>query len=163
MKGESHERTQKLLVAARVEGLSAADQAWLDSHLTACAGCMAQAESLERAVAALHSFQAPVNPAIVDETRRRLHLRAQELHEHEARMRALWVTCALSWILGALSAPALWWGFEWIGQRIDAPKAVWITAFVLWWVTPAAVVGAVVACHRSRGLRGNGHEGILPR
>ena len=163
MNGEHHERARKLLAAARVEGLSAADQAWLESHLDDCGDCRTYAESLERTVAALRSFPAPVDPALVEATHRRLRLRASELREHEARMWALWATCALSWILGALSAPLLWWGFEWIGQHIDAPKAVWIAAFVLWWLTPAAVVGAVVACHRSRGLRENGREATLPR
>jgi predicted anti-sigma-YlaC factor YlaD len=163
MKGEPHERAQKLLVAARAEGLSAADQAWLEPHLETCAGCAAYAKSLAQTVAAFRSFHVQVDPAVMDETRRRLRLRAQELYEHETRMWALWLACALSWVLGALSAPLLWWGFEWIGKRIDAPNAVWISAFVLWWLTPAAVVGAVLACQRSRGLKENGHEATLPR
>jgi anti-sigma factor RsiW len=116
MNGERHERAQKLLAAARVEGLTAAERAWLDSHLEACGDCSVYAESLERAIAALRTFQAPVDSALMEATRRRLHLRARELHEQEVRMRALWMACGLSWVLGVLTAPLLWWGLEWIGQ-----------------------------------------------
>jgi anti-sigma factor RsiW len=163
MKGESHERAQKLLVAARVEGLSAADQAWLDSHLTACAGCTAQAESLERAVAALRSFQAPVNPAIVDETHRRLHLRAQELREHEARMWALGLACALSWVVGVLTAPLVWWGLEWIGEHVGIPKPVWVGVFLISWVMPAVVIAAVLTWRREFAAARNGDPATMLR
>ena len=46
MSGEHHERAHELLAAAQVEGLSAADQAWLDSHLDGCADCRVYAKPL---------------------------------------------------------------------------------------------------------------------
>jgi anti-sigma factor RsiW len=149
MNNEHHERARMLLAAARVEGLKAAERAWLESHLEACGDCRVHAESLERAVAAVRSFQAAVDPTLLEATRRRLRVRAHELREHEARMRALWMACGLSWVLGALTAPLLWWGVEWIGQRFVTPPPVWVTAFLFSWVVPGAVVAAVLVWRRS--------------
>jgi anti-sigma factor RsiW len=163
MKDESHERAQKLLVAARVESLRAAEQAWLDSHLAACGDCRTYAESLERTLAALHSFHAPVNPALVDATRRRVQLRALELRRQEAGLRTLWVSCALSWLLGVASAPLLWWAFQWAGQRLDIPRVVWITAFGFWWLTPAVAVGAALAWQGTSTWQENAEAGSIFR
>jgi anti-sigma factor RsiW len=163
MNGDHHEWARKLLAAVRVEGLSAAERALLDSHLGACGDCRIYAESLETAVAALRSFQAPVNPALVEATRRRLHLRASELREHEARMRALWLACALSWVVGVLTAPLLWWGLEWIGQRFAVPQPVWVTAFVFSWIVPAAGVAAALVWRQSHAANHNGYVPIVRR
>lgn len=157
MKDQAHERARKLLEASRVEGITPDDQAWLNSHLESCAGCESYAESLEHTLATLRLFQMPINPAIVDKTRRRLHLRARELHEHEARMRALWLACAVSWVVGVGSAPLVWWGLEWIGQHIALPRPVWFLAFALWWIAPAVVVAAVLTWRRSRAATENGY------
>jgi hypothetical protein len=163
MNGEHHERARKLLAAARVEGLGAEERTWLDSHLDVCGDCRVYAESFERAVAAVRSFQAPVDPALMEATRRRLHVRASELCEHEARMRALWMACGLSWVLGLLTAPLLWWGLEWIGQRFLVPQPVWVTAFLFSWIVPAAVVAAVLAWRQSHAANQNGYASIVPR
>jgi hypothetical protein len=163
MNNKHHERARKLLAEARVQGLEGADQAWLGSHLDVCADCAAFAESLEKAVAAVRSFQAPVDPTLLEATRRRLHLRARELQEHEGRMRALWMACGLSWVLGVLTAPLLWWGLEWIGQRFVVPQPVWVTAFLFSWIVPAAVVAAVLAWRQSRAANQNGYVPIIRR
>jgi anti-sigma factor RsiW len=163
MNNEHHERARMLLAAARVEGLKAAERAWLGSHLDACGDCRVYAESLDRAVAVVRSFQAPVDPALMEATRRRLHLRAREIREHEARMRALWMACGLSWVLGVLTAPLLWWGLEWIGHRFLVPQPVWVTAFLFSWIVPAAVVAAALAWRQSRAADQNGYASIPPR
>jgi hypothetical protein len=50
-----------------------------------------------------------------------------------------------------VSAPLLWRGFEWMGQRLAMPKAVWITGFALSWVAPAVLAAAVIAWRHARG------------
>lgn len=163
MKDEPHGRAQNLLDVARVEGLNAADQAWLDSHLDACGNCRLYAESLERTVAALRTHFVPLNPRLLETTRKRLLVRAHELREQEARMRALWVSCALSWVLGLLSAPLLWWGLEWIGQRTSLPKPWWYLAFVFWWMMPAVVAGGVLTWRHTRAAAENGYAATRTR
>lgn len=163
MNPEHHERARELLMAARVGSLIEADQTWLDSHLDGCADCRVYAETLEAAVAAVRAFQAAVDPALTEATRQRLRVRAHELREQEARMRALWVACGLSWVLGVLTAPLLWWGLEWIGQRLVLPKPVWVTAFLFSWIVPAAVVAALLAWRQSRAANHNGYVPIVRR
>jgi predicted anti-sigma-YlaC factor YlaD len=158
-----HKHTRQLLAAARVEGISDAEQAWLETHMQECVQCGEYASSLERTIRGVRSLAAPPDPALVETTRRRVHFRARELREHEARTRALWLSCALSWILGAFSAPLLWRGFEWIGHRIALPDLVWQTGFLLWWFVPAAVVGAVFVGHRAHTSSENGYAAVWPR
>ena len=163
MKEENHWRAKQLIDVTQLEGLSAADRAWLDEHLQNCASCRELAQATARAIQSLRSVLVGVNPALVSKTQIRVHLRAQELREQQARMRTLWVSCALSWVLGAVSAPLLWQGFEWLGRRIALPEAIWITAFALWWLTPAVVVGTVLAWQRSHASSETGHAATTPR
>jgi len=157
MNEDVHERAQKLIDAWHVEGLAASDRAWLETHLEACPGCAARAQATEHALSALRVAVLPVNPSLVSSTQQRVRLRARELREHQARMRALWVSCALSWLLGVLTAPLLWWTLEWLTQRAALPKAVWLMAFPLLWTLPAAAVGAVLAWRRARAPSENGY------
>lgn len=151
-----HQRAERLLAASKVEGISPAEREWLDGHLESCTPCGERAVALERAVASLRSVSIALDPALVKATQFRVRLRAHELREQESRMRGLWISCALSWVLGALSAPLLWWGFQWVGRHIALPDLAWQTAFVLWWVMPAAAAVAVLAGLRARASRENG-------
>ena len=157
MSEDVHKRAERLIATSNVEGISAPDREWLDEHLESCGRCAARFAALEQVVASLHSVSLPLDPAVVEATRRRVHARALELREHDARMRALWMSCALSWMLGAVSAPLLWRGLEWIGQRLALPQPVQVVAFVFWWIVPAVAVAAVLTWRRSRALTENGY------
>jgi anti-sigma factor RsiW len=165
MKEDDHERAQKLIAAGHIEGLAAIRQQtdWLESHLEACPECAARAQATERALHSLRVAAVPINPSLVTSTQQRVRLRARELREHQARMRALWLSCALSWLLGVLTAPLVWRGFQWAGQHLALSKVVWVAAFALWWVTPAAVVGAVLAGRLLRPSGGSRDVVTLPR
>ncbi|MGE5325790.1 MAG: hypothetical protein ACM3NO_02025 [Deltaproteobacteria bacterium] len=145
MSEDVHSKARSLANAQRVEGISAADQAWLDSHLEGCTECGAYAASVGRAVTALRSFQVSISPSVVESTRRRVRARALELQEHRARLRGLWIACVFSWLLGACSAPLLWMGFRWLGERMDLPQPLWIAALGIYWIVPAALGAAVLA------------------
>jgi anti-sigma factor RsiW len=156
MKEDDHERAKKLIDTGHVEGLEANDRAWLDEHLEACPGCAARAQVTERALKSLRLAVAPVSPSLVSSTQQRVRLRARELREQRARMRALWLSCALSWMLGVLTAPLLWWALEGLARRTDLPKAIWLAAFPLLWTVPAAAVSAVLVWWRARTPSENG-------
>lgn len=156
MSGDVHQQAERLLAVAKVQGISATEREWLDAHLEGCARCGEHAAALEHVVASLRLVSIPLDPALVRATQFRVRLRAQELREQKSRMRGLWISCALSWILGALSAPLLWWGFQWVGRHMVLPDLAWQTAFVLWWVMPAAAAAAVLAGLRARALSENG-------
>ena len=151
MRDEIHERAIQLIDKRQVEGLTAEERNWLEPHVESCAQCQKQAHDTERAVRALRSALPRFDLTLVLTTQMRARIRARELIEKEARMRALWISCTLSWVLGVVSAPLLWRGFEWIGYRLAMPKAVWITVFALLWMAPAVVVAAVIAWRQVRG------------
>ncbi len=158
-----HQRAERLISTSKVEGFSAADRDWLGAHLEGCTRCSERAAALEQVVTTLRSVSIPPRSEVVEATRRRVQAHAHELREHDARMRALWMSCALSWMLGAVSAPLLWHGLEWIGQRLALPQPVQVAAFVFWWIVPAVVVAAVLTWRRSGTLAENGTRTSTPR
>ena len=151
MRDEIHERAIQLIDKGQVEGLTAEERNWLEAHLESCPQCRKQALETEGALRALRSAAPRFDVTLVLTTQMRARIRACELIENAARMRALWISCTLSWVLGVVSAPLLWWGFEWIGHRWAISRAVWMTGFALSWVAPAVVAAAVIAWRQARG------------
>ena len=151
MTEDIHERALELIDKMQVEGLTAEERCWLEAHLESCAQCHKRALETERALHALRSAAPRFDVTLVVTTQMRARIRARELIENAARMRALWISCTLSWVLGVVSAPLLWWGFEWMGQRWAISRPVWMTGFALSWVAPAVIAAAVIAWRQARG------------
>ena len=150
MSDDMHEQARSLIDKKQVEGLSAAEHDWLEAHLESCAHCRKQALETARVLRALRSAAPRFDVALALTTQMRARVRARELNENAARLRALWISCALSWVLGVVSAPLLWRACAWIGYRWAISRAVWIMGFALFWVEPAAVAGAVIAWRQAR-------------
>jgi len=150
MSEDIHKRALQLIDKMQVEGLTARERDELDAHLETCADCRKRARENELALRALRSAVPRFDVALVLKTQMRARLRAREIVENAARMRALWISCALSWVLGAVSAPLLWRGFEWFGHRWAVSRAVWVAGFALAWVAPALVTAAVIVCQQAR-------------
>ena len=145
MNPDFHERACHLIDARQVEGISAAEREWLEAHLAECAACGARVRANERALQVLRSNTVSVDPALVSTTQARVRWRARQLHENQARLRALWISCGLSWLLGTLTAPLLWEAMAWLGRHFELSPAIWITGFAIFWVAPASLVGALAA------------------
>ena len=145
MNPDVHERACRLIDAWQVEGISAAEREWLEAHLAECAACGARVRANERALQVLRSNTVSVDPALVSTTQARVRWRARQLHENQARLRALWISCGLSWLLGTLTAPLLWDAMAWLGRHFELSPAIWITGFAIFWVAPASLVGALAA------------------
>ena len=159
MTEDPHRRSERLLVEARVEGISESDRAWLRHHLADCEACSLHAQSLDRALGSLRSVSVRVDPALIPATRLRIWLRARELHAQHERMWGLWIVCGISWVLGVASAPFVWRAFEWIGHEADLPSLFWQAGFVLWWLIPAGAIAAVLAWQRSRVTNEENRQG----
>lgn len=162
MNPDDHERARLLIDIWHVEGIQAQEREWLDKHLVQCAECRGQALANERALQLLRSNTISVDPALVSIIQARVRLRARELRENQVRMRALWISCALSWVLGVASAPLVWRAFQWVGLHAALPNLVWETAFALWWLLPAGAVAVLFAWQRRRALDQDGYS-TLPR
>ena len=150
MREDTHEQALQLIDKMQVEGLTAEERGALEAHLESCAQCQKRARETELALRALRSAVPRFDVRLVLRTQMQAQVRAREIIENAARMRALWISCALSWVLGVVSAPLLWRGFEWIGHRWEISRAVWITGFALSWVAPAVVAAALIAWRQSR-------------
>jgi anti-sigma factor RsiW len=150
MTSNPHDKARELIVAERVEGINKADGDWLAAHLETCGACQTLVEATESSIRALRSNVVQIPLGIVSATQARVRRRARTLHEEQLRTHSLWISCFLSWVMGVVSAPLVWEGFKWFGQRLDLPSSVWIGGLALWWLTPTAVVGAVFAWRHAR-------------
>jgi hypothetical protein len=145
-----HDRALQLIAAARVEGISDSDRAWLTAHLEECASCSEHARATDRALRSLRTAAIPLPKDLAARTQFRVRLRAMELREREPKRRAVWLACAVSWIFGIASAPYVWNLFQWLGHRAGLPKIVWEFGFGLWWAVPALFAAAVVLLESAR-------------
>jgi hypothetical protein len=143
MSQEMHGRAEQLIEQERVEGISAADQFWLQRHLAECAICAARAGATEQAIRSLRALSVALPPTLASRTQFRVRLRAQQLRG-EPRWRLVWVACGISWAFGAATAPYVWRGLEWAGHRMGVPNFVWELGFGLWWALPAVVVAMIL-------------------
>lgn len=152
MNTETHARAEKLIAQERVEGISAAEQAWLAAHLRECAHCAQVAQQTNDALRALRGAAVAmrVPRGLAERTRFRVQLRAQELREREPKSRLLWIMCAVSWGLGIASAPCVWQAMQWIGDHTGAPRLLIEFGFGLWWAIPALFAAAVVVIENLR-------------
>jgi anti-sigma factor RsiW len=162
MNPDIHEYARRLIDAQRVEGITAADREWLPAHLAECPACQARARASENALQALRSNTVIIEPGLVSTTQARVRLRARELRENQVRMRALWISCALSWVLGVASAPLVWRTFQWVGLHAALPNIIWEAAFALWWLLPAGAVAVLVAWNQRRTTNQESYT-TLPR
>lgn len=157
MTQDVHVRAQQLLAAARVEGIPASEQAWLEEHLAGCAECAQSAALTERAIQALRWLAVSADPALVETTRRRVQLRALELAERQARLVPLALSCGLAALVSLVTLTCLWQGFAWLGAQWRLPALAWQAGFISVWFLPAAVTAAVMFWLRPPAFNGNGH------
>jgi hypothetical protein len=157
MNPDIHVRACHLIDAEQVEGISDSEREWLEKHLAECAACQARAHASERALQVLRSNVVSADPSLVSITQARVHMRRRALHEEQVRMRALWISCALSWVLGVASAPLVWRAFQWVGLHAQLPNLIWETAFAVWWLLPASAAAVLLAWKQRRSATENGY------
>ena len=155
MREENHERALQLIDKMHLEGLTTAEREELQAHLESCARCQEQERQTELALRAFRAAAPRFDGSLVIRTQMQVRVRALEITENAARLRALWISCALSWVLGVVSAPLMWRGFEWIGHRLALSRVVWITGFALAWIAPAGVAAAIIVWRQAERAVGS--------
>jgi len=148
-----HARAQKLFAQSLVEGMAPAEQSWLEAHLRECMECAAETATTRDLLSALRSLPVAVPSNLAARTQLKVRLRAQQTAETAPSSTMLWIITAVSWLLGILSAPLVWRGFAWLGERANLPKLVLELGFVLWWAVPALIALAVVLHQRAVNSR----------
>jgi predicted anti-sigma-YlaC factor YlaD len=144
MKEEVHVRAEQLIAQERVEGISAAEQQWLEEHLRECPACGEFARTTTQAIRSLQAVSVAMPRGLASRTQMRVRLRAQQLQGYEPRWRLVWLACGVSWAFGAATAPYIWRALEWAGHRMGVPNVIWEMGFGLWWALPAAVTGILL-------------------
>ena len=144
MSAELHAQAERLIAQQRVEEISAAERDWLQRHLAECTACAERSASTEEAIRALRGLSVTMPRALASRTQMRVRLRAQQLQAYQPRWRMVWAACAVSWAFGAVSAPYVWRGLEWIGHRMNLPNLVWQMGFGLWWALPAVATAVIL-------------------
>ena len=123
MTNHEHERAIDLITRRGVEDVAAPDVAWLESHLALCSECAEYASLVESTGQLLRSVAITASPALVAITQTRVHERAAQLREHQARV----VLIAVSFCIGVLSSTLsawLWWRFGgWVAERLSLPNS----------------------------------------
>ena len=145
-----HIRAQKLFAQLLVEGLTGADQSWLEQHLRGCADCSREIASTQELLHALRNVPVAMPHDLAVRTQLRVRLRAQESARTSEGGYLLWVITGFSWLVGVLSAPLVWRVFSWVGSYLHVPKLALEMGFVLWWALPALF--AVAAVVHQKGL-----------
>jgi hypothetical protein len=147
MPQNAHEQARYLIEAIRVEDISSEQLDWLNSHLEGCDSCTKYAAATESLIQALRSIQVDTDSTLVSRTQVRVRLRAHEMLEHE--MRPLWISCAVSSAMTALSTSYLWQATEWLGRQVGGPNWLWQLWFLAFWFFPCVAAITVLVWQRS--------------
>jgi len=128
-----------------VEGIGDDDSRWLEMHLQECEECASFDRALSGAENALRSFTVMASASLVESTRSRVHARAEQLRDHEARMVLIGVSFCLGVVTSTLTA-WMWWKFGgWIAQALGLPSGIVEPGVLLFWLLPAVLVAVLLA------------------
>jgi len=140
MTNHEHERAIDLVTRRGVEDIASPDAAWLESHLAECPECADYASLVQSAGQLLRSVAVTASPALLASTQARVHERAAQLREHQARV----VLIAVSFCIGVLSSTIsawLWWRFGgWVAERFSLPTSIVEPGMFVAWLLPAVVI-----------------------
>ena len=144
MNGNEHGRAMDLLTQREVEGIADGDARWLESHLAACEECASYELALSGAERAMRSFTVMASASLVESTRARVHIRAQQLAEQQARTVLIGVSFCLGVITSTLTA-WVWWKFGgWVAQSLGLPSGIVEPGILLFWLLPAIVIAVLL-------------------
>ena len=144
MTNQEHERAIDILTRRGVEDTASSDAAWLESHLALCSECAEFASLIESTGQLLRSVAVTASPALVATTQARVHARAEQLREQQARG----ILIAVSFCIGVLSATAsawLWWKLGgWVVERLGLPESIVGPGVLLFWLLPAIAIAILM-------------------
>jgi len=152
-----HERAREIIALAGAESPPDAEQTWLRAHLQECVACSDYAEAAGRVVRALRLQPLAADSALVQATRMRVRLRANELRQQQERMWLVCVSCLFVGLSAAITTPLFWRAFEWMGQRAGVSSWIWQAGFAVFWIAPGLFVSALLMA-RGTHLAGNGEK-----
>ena len=153
MMRDAHDEARELIALGHAP--SDAQQIWLRNHLEECASCRDYAEGAAQMVRALRSLPVVADARLVRATQIRVRFHAARLRETRERMWLVGLACLGVGLTATLTLPFLWRLFAWMGDQIGVSTLVWQTAFLLFFIAPALVLGVVLL---ARGAHVKSHK-----
>jgi predicted anti-sigma-YlaC factor YlaD len=150
-----HDEARELIALG--EGVTAAQQAWLRTHLDECEACRDYAEAASGVVRALRSQPLAADSRLVRATQMRVRFHAARLRETRERLWLVGMACLGVGLSATLSIPLLWRLFAWMGEWAGVSTLVWQTGFVFFFIVPALAV-SVLLLARGTHLTHNGDQ-----
>jgi predicted anti-sigma-YlaC factor YlaD len=150
-----HDEARELIALG--EGVTAAQQAWLRTHLDECEACRDYAEAASGVVRALRSQPLAADSRLVRATQMRVRFHAARLRETRERLWLVGMACLGVGLSATLSIPFLWRLFAWMGEWAGVSTLVWQTGFVFFFIVPALAV-SVLLLARGTHLTHNGDQ-----
>jgi len=144
MSGNEHQRAIELITQSDVEGISAADAGWLAAHLAECRECSSFESALGEAERALQSFAVMAPVSLVETTRARVHARAEQLREQQARVVLMSVSFCLGVLTSTLTAWIWWRCGAWVADKLGLPSGIVEPGVLLFWLLPAVVIAVLL-------------------
>ena len=148
MKVSDHERARDLVMLRDGEEGTAADAAWLDSHLLECSECASFAEALQLTTQTMRSTPVLASSSLVNATQARVRIRAAELQDQQNR----YFLIGISFCLGVFwSAGSMFLGWKlsaWMAEQFHVATWVISAAFVLFWLLPAIGMAVLLVLHQ---------------
>ena len=155
MNANEHERARELIFRQDVEGVSQDEGRWLESHLAACQECASFALAMRDAEQALRSFPVMASSSLVEATKARVHARAEQLRERDARRFLIAISFAMGVVVSTLSAYAWWKVGGWMVERFSLPSVIVGPGLVLFWLLPAIFLGVMLVAFPESSFEGS--------
>jgi predicted anti-sigma-YlaC factor YlaD len=155
MNGHEHERAMELITRRDVEGIAASDAKWLELHLDGCAECAGFELAMGDAEQALRSFAVMAPVALVEATKARVHLRAEQLRERDARRFLIAISFAMGMVVSTMSAWAWWEVGGWMVERFSLPSVIVGPGLVLFWLLPSIFLGMMLVAFPESRFEGS--------
>jgi hypothetical protein len=144
MNTNEHGRAIDLLTLRDVEGISENDARWLESHLAECRECAGFEMALSGAQQAVRSVTVMASAGLVQATQNRVHARAEQLREHQARMVLIGVSFCLGVLTSTLTAWIWWKCGAWVADKLGLPAGIVEPGVLLFWVLPAVAMAILL-------------------
>jgi hypothetical protein len=144
MNDTEHGRAIDLLTRRDVEGIADADAQWLEMHLQECEDCAGFDRAMSGVAQAVRSVTVMASAGLVESTRARVHLRAEQLRERQSRTMLIAVSFCLGVLTSTLTAWLWWKSGAWIAQKLGLPSGIVEPGVLLFWLLPAVAIALVM-------------------
>jgi hypothetical protein len=99
--------------------------------------------------------------SLVESTRARVHVRAQQLRENEARMVLIGVSFCLGVVTSTLTAWVWWKVGGWVVQWLGLPAGIVEPGVLLFWLLPAIVIAVLLVAFPPTAMEGSLMQRLL--